>query len=100
MFVFFTFGVWVFYAQNKHGSVYVKGPEVNVKDTTAAGDIFGGAALSKVLNLKKMPDELDLDELKHIAGFACAAASLSTEHIGAICSIRDMDTVLGHIARN
>ena len=56
--------------------------------------------MSKVLNLKKMPDELDLDELKHIAGFACAAASLSTEHIGAICSIRDMDTVLGHIARN
>lgn len=98
--VFVTLGEKGCYAANKNGSVYVKGPEVNVKDTTAAGDIFGGAALSKVLNLKKMPDELDLDELKHIAGFACAAASLSTEHIGAICSIRDMDTVLGHIARN
>ena len=69
-------------------------PKVHPVDTTGAGDIFGGSAMARLLELDKPVSELTKDDLKYIGSFAAAAASLSTEHSGGIPSIREMDAVL------
>ena len=69
-------------------------PSVKPIDTTGAGDIFGGSAVSQVLKIGKEPEALDKDELKQIGSYACAAASLSTEKQGGIPSIPAVEEVL------
>ena len=69
-------------------------PSVKPIDTTGAGDIFGGSAVSQVLKIGKEPEALDKDELKQIGSYACAAASLSTEKQGGIPSIPAVEKVL------
>ncbi len=66
------------YVKNRKGACYGRCPQVQVRDTTGAGDIFGGAAVSRWLATGKAPGELDEGELADLAAFACAAASLST----------------------
>ena len=85
------------YLENARGSCRVLIPEVHPVDTTGAGDIFGGAAVSRLLKLGKAPEELDQAELTELARFATTAASLSTERFGGISSIPDMDTVLSRL---
>ena len=63
-------------------------------DTTGAGDIFGGSAVSRFLELNKAPEALTRDDLAYMARYAAAAASLSTEVSGAIPSIPKKETVL------
>lgn len=87
------------YLQNINGHVFADCPPVNTIDTTGAGDIFGGSAVSRVLKLNKRPDELTTEDLESIAAFASAAASLSTEKIGGIPSIPSEDEVLKFIQR-
>ena len=72
---------------------------VHPVDTTGAGDIFGGSAMARLLELNKPIDELTGKDLEYIGVFAAAAASLSTEHPGGIPSIQDRETVLKAIAR-
>ena len=72
----------------------VSGPKVNPVDTTGAGDIFGGSAVSRLLDLEKDIAELTEEDLAFIGRFATTAASLSTEFIGGIPSIQDEKTVL------
>ena len=62
-------------------------PAVEPVDTTGAGDIFGGSAAAKLLELGKAPESLEQEELAQIARFAVTAASLSTEKFGGIPSI-------------
>ena len=69
-------------------------PKVHPVDTTGAGDIFGGSAMARLLELDKPVSALTEDDLKYIGSFAAAAASLSTEHSGGIPSIPEMDAVL------
>ena len=69
-------------------------PKVHPVGTTGAGDIFGGSAMARLLELDKPVSELTEDDLKYIGSFAAAAASLSTEHSGGIPSIREKDAVL------
>ena len=69
-------------------------PKVHPIDTTGAGDIFGGSALSRLLELEKPIDALTEEDLAYIGRFAAAAASLSTEHSGGIPSIPEKDAVL------
>ena len=69
-------------------------PKVHPVDTTGAGDIFGGSAMARLLELDKQVGELTEDDLKFIGSFAATAASLSTEHSGGIPSIPEMDAVL------
>ncbi len=69
-------------------------PSVKPIDTTGAGDIFGGSAVSQVLKIGKEPEALDNHELKQIGSYACAAASLSTEKQGGIPSIPAVSEVL------
>ena len=82
------------YLRNRNGSVTVSSPKVKPIDTTGAGDIFGGSAVSRLLKQGKAPEDLDQAELEGIARFASTAASLSTEHPGGIPSIPAESVVL------
>lgn len=79
---------------NQNGGALAKCPPVNPVDTTGAGDIFGGSAISGLLKTGKAPDKLEIRELAQIAGFASAAASLSTQKTGGIPSIPPEEEVL------
>lgn len=81
------------YLKNKNGSCYVTCPKVSPVDTTGAGDIFGGSAVSRILALGTAPDELTVEQMRSIGSFASTAASLSTEKPGGIPSIPEMETV-------
>ena len=70
------------------------GPKVSPIDTTGAGDIFGGSAVSRLLELNKSIAELTAEDLAYIGCFATTAASLSTEFVGGIPSIQDKAIVL------
>lgn len=69
-------------------------PKVHPIDTTGAGDIFGGSALSRLLELEKPIDALKEEDLAYIGSFAAPAASLSTEASGGIPSIPEKGAVL------
>lgn len=93
--VFLTLGAQGCLAANRLGSVRV--PALNgitAVDTTGAGDIFGGSAVWKLLQLGRHPSELKEEELKEIAVFACAAAGLSTTRAGGITSVPELQQVL------
>ena len=62
-------------------------PKVQPIDTTGAGDIFGGSAMSQFLRLNKAPEELTVEEMRAVTRFACCAASLSTQTHGGIVSV-------------
>lgn len=80
--------------RNRKGSVTVASPKVKPIDTTGAGDIFGGSAVSRLLKLGKAPEDLEPGELEQVARFAATAASLSTEYAGGIPSIQEEAVVL------
>lgn len=82
------------YLATQHTAAMAFCPSVKPIDTTGAGDIFGGSAVSQVLKIGKEPEALDKDELKQIGSYACAAASLSTEKQGGIPSIPAVEAVL------
>ena len=82
------------YLENARGSCRVLIPEVHPVDTTGAGDIFGGSAVCRLLELDKPFAELTAEDLRYIGAYASTAASLSTEHPGGIPGIRDKQTVL------
>ena len=67
---------------------------LHVVDTTGAGDIFGGSAMSRFLRLGKEPSALSAEELFAVTRFACCAASLSTQTHGGINSIVPEQRVL------
>lgn len=85
---------------NKNGMCLVKTPIVMPVDTTGAGDIFGGAAVSCMLKLDKEPGELTVQEMMAVAAFAVAAASLSTENPGGIPSIPEKEAVFEIMQKN
>ena len=74
-------------------SCRVTSPKVNPVDTTGAGDIFGGSAVYRLLELDKPISELTSEDLRYIGAYASTAASLSTEIPGGIPSIPTKDAV-------
>ena len=72
----------------------VNSPNVSPIDTTGAGDIFGGSAVCRLLELDKPFAELTAEDLRYIGSFASTAASMSTERSGGIPSIPEKDKVL------
>ena len=72
----------------------VNSPKVSPVDTTGAGDIFGGSAVYRLLELEKPISKLTSEDLRYIAAFASTAASLSTEKPGGIPSIPEKNAVL------
>ena len=98
--VYATLGPKGCHVANKNGCATVASPTgIRVIDTTGAGDIFGGSAMSRFLKLGKKPEELTEEELRGIVTFACTAASLSTQKHGGISSVPDEAEVLDYIAR-
>ena len=85
------------YLKTNKASCRIPGIKVSPIDTTGAGDIFGGSAVSRLLELNKSVADLTAEDLAYIGKFAVTAASLSTEHLGGIPSIQDQDTVLNHM---
>ena len=77
-----------------NASCQVSSPKVNPVDTTGAGDIFGGSAVYRLLELEKSISELTSEDLYYIGAYASTAASLSTEQSGGIPSIPEKNTVL------
>ena len=99
--VYVTLGPKGCYAANANGSVTVASPGgIHVVDTTGAGDIFGGSAMSRLLKCGKAPAELTVEEIRQIVRFACTAASLSTQHHGGISSVPDADAVERRMAED
>lgn len=93
--VYATLGPKGCHAANRNGTVEVPSPQgIRVVDTTGAGDIFGGSAMSRFLKLGKAPEELTTEELRAITRFACCAASLSTQSHGGITSVVPEEQVL------
>jgi len=74
-------------------------PKVTPVDTTGAGDIFGGSAVARLLELGRSCEELTEEDLHYIGSYAATAASLSTEKPGGIPSIPDRETVLKRMER-
>ena len=97
--VYATLGPKGCHAANQSGAVTVASPKgIHVVDTTGAGDIFGGSAMSRFLTLGKRPDELSPEEMTAIVRFACCAASLSTQKHGGISSVVPMEQVLSCVS--
>ena len=67
-------------------------------DTTGAGDIFGGSAVWKLLQLQKSAETLCKKELDAVVSFACTAAGLSTLKHGGISSVPSYEEVLQHLS--
>ena len=102
------FGVSLVYAtlgsrgsiiRNARCEVSVPVPAVTPVDTTGAGDIFGGSAMKKLLDMGRSPAALDAEELREIGLFASCAASLSTQRQGGIPSIPELDAVEECVSR-
>ena len=92
--VYATLGPKGCHAAAGNSRVTVNSPSgIHVVDTTGAGDIFGGSAMSRFLQSGKIPQELTDDDLKKIVGFACTAASLSTQKHGGITSVPELAEV-------
>ena len=70
---------------------------IKVIDTTGAGDIFGGSAVWKLLQLGKAPEALNEAELTDVVRFACTSAGLSTTRSGGISSVPAYEEVLGRL---
>ena len=92
--VYATLGPKGCHAATKACAVTVASPSgIHVVDTTGAGDIFGGSAMSRFLKTNKAPAELTAEELTNIVRFACTAASLSTQKHGGIGSVPEENEV-------
>lgn len=86
--VFVTCGANGCFFQNRVASGHVPGlTGIKVVDTTGAGDIFGGSAVFRLLQLDKPVEALSAEELTSVVRFACTTAGLSTTKAGGISSI-------------
>ena len=92
---YITLGPKGCYAVTASHQITVNSPSgIQVIDTTGAGDIFGGSAMSQFLQYKKSPSDLTEEELTRIVRFACTAASLSTQKHGGITSVPTLAEVI------
>ena len=86
--VYVTCGADGCFYRTKTTSGFVKALSgIAVKDTTGAGDIFGGSAMYGLLKAGGVPEKLTAEELEKIVSFACASAGLSTTRAGGISSV-------------
>ena len=83
--------------KTKNAVCQVTSPKVSPVDTTGAGDIFGGSAVCRLLELDKSIEDLTSEDLRYIGAYASTAASLSTETPGGIPSIPERETVLSRM---
>ncbi len=70
---------------------------IQVKDTTGAGDIFGGSAVWKLLQYGTDPATMDEATLRDVVTFACTSAGLSTTKSGGISSVPAYEDVIAFL---
>lgn len=93
--VFVTCGADGCYFKNPVASGQVPSlRDIQVKDTTGAGDIFGGSAVWKLLQYGVSPEALNEAQLRDVVTFACTSAGLSTTRSGGISSVPEYEEVL------
>lgn len=76
--------------------VFVPAMKLDAVDTTGAGDLFGGAALHKLLEIlgdERRADSVNAAELTEILRFANAAAGLSTLKQGGVSSVPSLEEI-------
>lgn len=96
--VFVTCGADGCYFRNSVAAGHIPGLSgIRVVDTTGAGDIFGGCAVWKLLQLGQPPEALTEAQLTDTVTFACAGAGLSTTKPGGICSVAEYEDILNRI---
>ena len=96
--VFVTLGEKGCYYATKTFNGYIQNyNDVVTRDTTGAGDIFGGSAVAAILEKNKELHKLTEEDIKEIVKYSCTAASLSTEKYGGISSVLKKENVLKHI---
>ena len=89
--VYVTCGAEGCFYRTKTASGFVKAfSGIAVKDTTGAGDIFGGSAMYGLLRAGGVPEKLTAEEHENIVSFACASAGLSTTKAGGISSVPEL----------
>lgn len=88
--VLITLGADGAFAYNKNGFAVRPAYEVDVVDTTGAGDAFTGGFLYKLLQLGKRLDELLPKEMEEFLTFSNAVGALTTTRRGAITSLPNM----------
>lgn len=82
------------YYATKSVSGYVPSMKnIKVKDTTGAGDIFGGSAMYKLLTKKKKIEKLTNEDLLDIVKFATVSAGLSTTKYGGLISVPSLKDI-------
>ena len=97
--VYATLGPKGCHAATSAHRVTVSSPSgIHVVDTTGAGDIFGGSAMSSFLSFGVHPRDLTEANLKEIVLFGCTAASLSTQRHGGITSVPALEDVQAKMA--
>jgi len=97
--VYATLGPKGCHAATAAHRVTVSSPSgIHVVDTTGAGDIFGGSAMSRFLSFGVSPRDLTEANLAEIVSFACTAASLSTQKHGGITSVPTLEEVQNYRA--
>lgn len=90
--VFVTCGADGCYFANGTARGYVPSlAGLRVVDTTGAGDIFGGSAVWKLLEMGITPEKLTEEQLRQITSYACRIAGLSTTRPGGISSVPEGD---------
>lgn len=98
--VFVTCGADGCYFKNRVAEGHVPAlTDIQVKDTTGAGDIFGGSAVWKLLQYGTDPATMDEAALRDVVTFACTAAGLSTTKSGGISSVPEYEEVLARLER-
>ena len=98
--VFVTCGADGCWFQNAAVSGHVPGLSgIQVMDTTGAGDIFGGSAVWKLLQLGVAPEALQQAQLEEVVRFACTAAGLSTTRSGGISSVPEYAAVVAEMEK-
>ena len=90
-------GCWFQNAQAQGHVASLSG--IRVVDTTGAGDIFGGSAVWKLLQLDRAPEALTEAQLREVVSFACTAAGLSTTRPGGISSVPEYHEVIKAMAK-
>lgn len=96
--VFVTCGPNGCYFSNGKAMGHVPGLSgLQVVDTTGAGDIFGGSAVWKLLQLGAAPEALTEAQLREVVRFACTSAGLSATRPGGISSVPEMQEILSRM---
>ncbi len=92
--VYVTCGEKGCYYENHKAQGWVQSlNDIHVVDTTGAGDIFGGSAMHKLLEMHVKPSELTKVQLDEIVNFACTSAALSTTQFGGLKSVPAIDKI-------